>query len=55
MAAADVAECRDEDEDGQPVREGNRRIMIDPERDCRACADKDQGEGANELGHQGPA
>ena len=54
MAAADVAECRDKDEDGQPVREGNRRIMIDPERDCRAGADKDQGEGANELGRQGP-
>jgi hypothetical protein len=28
--------------------------MIDPERDCRAGADKDQGEGANELGRQGP-
>jgi hypothetical protein len=37
-----------------PCREGNRRIMIDPERDCRAGADKDQGEGANELGRQGP-
>jgi hypothetical protein len=43
MAAADVTECRDEDEDGQPVREGNRRIMIYPERDCRAGSDKDQG------------
>jgi hypothetical protein len=53
MAAADVAECRDEDEDGQPVREGNRRIMIDPEH-CRAGSDKDKREGANELGHQGP-
>ena len=42
MATADVAECRDKDEDGQPVRESNRRIMIDPERDCRAGADKDQ-------------
>jgi hypothetical protein len=41
MAAADVAECRDEDEDGQTLREGNRRIVIDPESDCRAGADKD--------------
>jgi hypothetical protein len=40
MAAADVA-SRDEDEDGQTVREGNRRIVIDPESDCRAGADKD--------------
>jgi hypothetical protein len=36
------------------MREHDWRIMIDAERYCRPGADKDQGEGASELGHQGP-
>jgi hypothetical protein len=54
MAAADVAECRDKHQDGQAVRERDGRIMVDAERDCRAGADEDERESADELGCQRP-
>ena len=39
MAAADVAERRDKDRNGEAVRERDGWIMIDAERYCRSGAD----------------
>jgi hypothetical protein len=41
MAAADVAESRDKNQDGKAVRERDGWIMVDAERYCRASADED--------------
>jgi hypothetical protein len=53
VAAADVAERDGEHHDGRPVGERHGGIMVGAERRRRARADKDQREGADELGGQG--
>jgi hypothetical protein len=52
VAAAYIAECTGENHDGQTVREGDSWYVSAAEHCPRARADKDQSEGADELGSQ---